>query len=195
MTTLSGIPRVESLNLDAMKRFYSTTSQPIADTRGISIQDTNTEYESMGTRQIYSRTVLRHPGGSAVVPLIHTDAVCVVQYRPALERMVVEIPGGRTQPGESALETARRELREESGLEAADLTFLYSCNAVPCSSDWTASIFLATDLYPVASMRLPELPTMACLVDLANVEYFVRLGVLVDAKTIASLLLVRSLGD
>ena len=45
----------------------------------------------------------------------------VRQYRPALERFTWELPAGMVDPGESALETCRRELLEETGLIARQI--------------------------------------------------------------------------
>ena len=44
------------------------------------------------------------------------EIVLVRQFRPGLGRIILEIPGGSTEPGESSmLEAAQRELLEETG--------------------------------------------------------------------------------
>ena len=52
----------------------------------------------------------------AVTPSGRTPLVR--QYRPAMERYTWELPGGLLEPGEDAADCCRRELREETGLEA-----------------------------------------------------------------------------
>lgn len=43
------------------------------------------------------------------------DVILIRQYRPALDAYVIELPAGLIEPGEAPLETARRELIEETG--------------------------------------------------------------------------------
>jgi ADP-ribose pyrophosphatase len=68
-----------------------------------------------------TREYIRHPGAVAILAL--TDAGNVVlerQYRYPLGRDFIEIPAGKVEPGEALLETAKRELLEETGYWAAD---------------------------------------------------------------------------
>ncbi|MGD0775729.1 MAG: NUDIX hydrolase, partial [Candidatus Solibacter sp.] len=53
---------------------------------------------------------------AAVVAITEDRRVLIVrQYRPALERETLELPSGLVDAGETPLETARRELLEETG--------------------------------------------------------------------------------
>jgi ADP-ribose pyrophosphatase len=69
----------------------------------------------------FERIVVRHPGAVVIVPAHDDGTVSLVrQYRPAVDAMVLQLPAGtRDEAGESAEATARRELVEEAGLEAA----------------------------------------------------------------------------
>lgn len=67
---------------------------------------------------------LRLPEYVAVLALTEQQRVLLVrQYRPAVEQYTLELPSGIVDPGEAHEETARRELREETGY-AADVELL-----------------------------------------------------------------------
>ena len=70
----------------------------------------------------------------------------VGQHRYALDRYSWEIPEGGVPAGESALDGARRELREETGIEAADWVEIGRAHLSNSVSDEEAVIYLATDL-------------------------------------------------
>jgi ADP-ribose pyrophosphatase len=75
-----------------------------------------------GEQPYYS---LRLPDYSAVIAITPEERILVVrQYRPALERYTLELPSGLVDPGEMPVETARRELLEETGYEAPEVVLL-----------------------------------------------------------------------
>ncbi len=73
------------------------------------------------------RDVVRHPGAVAVVALTEMGKIALVrQYRTSLDRVTVEIPAGKLEPGEDPLDCARRELKEETGFVAGKIAYLTS---------------------------------------------------------------------
>lgn len=73
------------------------------------------------------RMRIDHPEAAAVVPFVSEDEILMVrQYRYALGKETLEIPAGKLDPGETPEACVRRELREETGYEAGEFTFLYT---------------------------------------------------------------------
>ena len=93
--------------------------------------------------------VVGHPGGAAMVAINDRQEVCVLrQYRGAVGEWIWELPAGKLEPGEPALETARRELVEETGFSAGrwdDLGWVWASPGVFTEKLY---LYLARDLSP-----------------------------------------------
>ncbi len=84
-----------------------------------------------------------------VLPIDADGAVHLVgQWRFPLERYSWEMPEGGAEPGEDALECAKRELEEETGLSARTYQRILEMDLSNSLTDETAVIFIATDLTP-----------------------------------------------
>ncbi|WP_420453693.1 NUDIX hydrolase [Ilumatobacter sp.] len=145
----------------------------------------------------FERDVVRSPGAVGVVPLVfdaegNPSVVLVSQYRPPYEREVIEIPAGmRDVDGEDTAEVARRELIEEAGLRAGELSRLGEIYPSPGMTDSVTTIYLATGCTTVPHDRQgPEEEFMELLhVPLDEALAMVDRGEIVDAKTVTGLLL------
>ena len=68
---------------------------------------------------------LRVPDYAAILAITQDQRILAVrQYRPAVDRYTVELPSGIVDPGETAAETASRELLEETGYAAESIEVL-----------------------------------------------------------------------
>lgn len=91
--------------------------------------------------------VVRHPGGVGVLPLHDDGTVTLIrQLRPAVGRMLLEIPAGRLKPGEDPADCGRRELIEETGLTAETILPLGPFHPSPGVFDETIHLFLGRGL-------------------------------------------------
>jgi ADP-ribose pyrophosphatase len=99
----------------------------------------------------FARLVLEHPGAVIVLALDEEDRVlCLWQYRHPAQRSFVELPAGLCDAdGESPFEVARRELREEAALEAAEWTHLTTVWSSPGISAEVMHLYLARNLSEV----------------------------------------------
>mgnify|MGYP006322832879 FL=1 len=106
------------------------------------------------------RQYVDHTGAVAIVALDEDGRVLLIQqYRHPIREREWEIPAGLLDiAGEDPADTARRELAEETDLEAAQLEHLISIHTSPGGSDEIVHIYLARDLSaaPVAHEREAE---------------------------------------
>src|SRR5262245_22231905 len=65
---------------------------------------------------------VRHPGAVAILPFVDDRRVCLIRsHRLTVGKTLIEVPAGTREPNETPLETARRELTEETGYQATHL--------------------------------------------------------------------------
>jgi ADP-ribose pyrophosphatase len=70
--------------------------------------------------QVAGVEYVKHFGSVAILPLLDGDRVCLIRSRRlTVNETLIEVPAGTREPDESPLETARRELAEETGYRAA----------------------------------------------------------------------------
>lgn len=162
--------------------------------RGWAVTFNRATFEGPGG-EVFERFVVRHPGAVAVVAIDASDQVLLVhQYRPAVDRWVLELPAGtRDVDGEEPELTARRELAEEAGVGAASWELLTECVITPGFCDEFSWIYLATDLSTVATDRQgTEEHHMAVVpVPLAEFDEWVDRGEIIDASTMLGVALAR----
>lgn len=100
--------------------------------------------------RLYERGFIDHPGAVVVVPLLPGDdgpqVLMLRQYRPALERTILELPAGTREADEPWLTCAQRELREETGQRAASFVPLGEVWAAPGLTNERMALFLAEGL-------------------------------------------------
>ena len=96
----------------------------------------------------FDRLVVEHPGAAMVLAIDDEHRVLVLsQYRHPVRERVYQLPAGvLDEPGESPLEVAKRELREEAEYAAASWTPLISYLVSPGFTDQRFHVFLAREL-------------------------------------------------
>ncbi|MFT4286898.1 NUDIX domain-containing protein [Nocardioides sp.] len=108
-------------------------------------QDTITRPEG---GEPFDRLVVEHPGAAIVLAIDDEHRVLVQrQYRHAVGMRLYQLPAGvLDEPGESPLEVAQRELREEAEYAAASWTPLLDYFVSPGFTNQRFHLFLARDL-------------------------------------------------
>ena len=103
-----------------------------------------------GREEVVEREVVRRPDATAIVAYDDEHVWLVRQPREAVLEHTLEVPAGKLDvDGESALETAKRELGEEVGLAAGSWEPITSYYASTGYTEEVVHVFAATDLRPV----------------------------------------------
>ncbi len=93
------------------------------------------------------REIVEHSGAVGIVALDKDYNLWMVrQYRKALERVLLEIPAGTLEGNEDPLECARRELEEETGLQAAEWKKILYYHSAPGFCNEKLFLFMAQGL-------------------------------------------------
>ena len=134
------------------------------------------------------REVIEHSGRAAVLCVLDGKVALVRQFRYAYGEAIYEIPAGKLNAGEDPMLAAKRELEEETGLQAERLVHLFTLYPTPGYTNEKIYIYEAEGV-KAGAQRLDE-------GEFLNVEYMpvrdalsmVENGTIKDAKTIVALL-------
>lgn len=133
------------------------------------------------------REMIEHPGGASVLCVHEGKAALVRQFRYAYGEALLEIPAGKLERGEDPMLAAKRELEEETGLEAESLRHIFTLYPTPGYTNEKIYIYEAVNVKK-GQQHLDE-------GEFLNVVYLpveeavrmVKEGEICDAKTIVAL--------
>lgn len=138
------------------------------------------------------RELVFHNGAVAIIGITNEEKILLVrQFRKALEKSILEIPAGKIEKDETdPLETAKRELEEETGYQAKEMKKVTQFVASPGFCNEELTIYEATGLVKVDN-PLPQdedefLEVVALTLDEAKEK--IASGEICDAKTTYAML-------
>jgi ADP-ribose pyrophosphatase len=137
-----------------------------------------------------TREYVVHPGAVLVVPVLDDGRLIVErQFRYPLQRVFLEFPAGKIDPGEAPEQTAAREMIEETGYAVGRLVPLCVLHPVVSYSTEAIQCFVADGLRHVGARldhgEFLEVDAMSVDAMLAALDR----GEITDAKTVSALLL------
>ena len=137
-----------------------------------------------------SKDVIEHPGSVAIVPFVDDGWVCLINvFRPAVGRTLIEIPAGTLDRVESLPAAARRELREETGYQAAVLESLGELWMSPGILHEKMHLFVAKGLQSGSQSLEPNECIEPRVVRWNEAVAMCHDGLIEDAKTVAAIFL------
>lgn len=134
-------------------------------------------------------TTIIHPGAAVILPITDDgDILLLRQFRPSLNKWILELPAGTIEGDESPIECARRELIEETGYSAQHFEPLGQCSPLAGFCDEIQYLFVAKGLSPNQSLLPDDDEVINVIkVSLGDIENWIKTDEITDGKTIACL--------
>jgi len=154
--------------------------------------DIRQDFIRLPNGSVKQRDVVEHPPAVTILPIDEENNIWFIrQYRHPVDEVLLELPAGVMDEGESPIGTAQREIREEIGMSANYLELIGEFYLAPGYSTELMYIYLARELSeaPLPAdddefIRIEKIPIHLAY----QTEYLRQLR---DAKTIAALFLIR----
>ena len=181
--------------------------------------DKNLDWEEISTEHIvndqwidFRKSVYRYPDGRIFSPfysysrrdyavIVASDEegqlICVRQFRQGIKAVTTEFPAGGLEPGatpESALEAAKRELKEETGYVSDDWKHLLTIPSNATISDNYASIFAARNCRKSGDQCLDETEVLSVVKHSAeDIDTLIQNGQFQQAVHVMAWLLAKDI--
>jgi len=136
-----------------------------------------------------TREIVHHPGAAVMLPVLADGRILLErQFRLAAGRRLWELPAGTVDPGETPLQTARRELEEETGYLAKSWRKLLEFYPSPGFVAEKMTLFLASGLRPGAPRLEADEQITVHPFSLPELLAMIGKRKIVDGKTIVGVL-------
>ena len=136
--------------MSTLPRILATRS--VQSSRFLHVEQVDLEFAN-GVRRTYERLGGTYFGAAIIVPMIDAETVLLVrEYGVGVQRYELGLPKGRLEQGETVCEGANRELKEEVGYGAKQLSVIGKLSLSPAYMTHMTHVVLAQDLF---AERLP----------------------------------------
>ena len=165
----------------------------VAQSRIFNLESMDVEF-SNGSTRVYERLVSRGNGAVLVIPMLNDDTVLMIyEYSGGTDRYELGLTKGKIDKGETPLESAGSELKEEIGYGAKKLTFLKTITLAPGYQSSETHIVLAEDLYEEQADGDEPEPLEVVEHKLSDLEELTYKQDLTEARSILALYMVRDI--
>jgi ADP-ribose pyrophosphatase len=133
---------------------------------------------------------VKHGGSVAILPILSDGRICLIHSRRlTVGETLIEVPAGTREPNETPLETAARELAEETGYRAGHLEELIAYYPSPGVLSERIWIFVAHDLTPGEPAREANEEIENFIVMWDEALAMIDRGEIQDGKTLVAILM------
>jgi ADP-ribose pyrophosphatase len=130
------------------------------------------------------RAIVQHGGSAVMMPVDRRGRILLVrQYRLPAQGYLWELPAGRVDHGETFLQAARRELKEETGYTAKSWKKIATFFPSPGFLAERMTIFLATNLTAGESTPMDDERIETRWFAARELGKWIESGKIIDAKT------------
>ena len=140
------------------------------------------------------RSIIRHNGSAVMMAVDSKSNILLVrQYRLPAAKYLWELPAGKLDAGENALQAARRELLEETGYRARRWKKLVSFYPSPGYVSEKMTIFLASELTAGEAQPMEDERIECRWFRPREIAAMIRAGKIEDGKTMIGFMAWRQL--
>jgi len=163
----------------------------IAKSRLFAIEQIDLTF-SNGEQREYERMQGSGRGAVMILPMLDQDTLLLVrEYCAGTHSYELGFPKGLIDLNETPMHAANRELKEEVGYGAKQLTLIHTLKMAPAFFNATMSIFLAKNLYQESLLGDEPEPLEIVPWSLNNYQQLLSQNDFNEARSIAALLLLR----
>lgn len=128
-----------------------------------------------------------------IIPFDGENVYFIKQYRHPIKKVILELPAGGKNPKENSIECARREIIEETGIQAKNIKKIGFFYMSPSYSSQKVDVYLATNLtIGKKSPELTELITNLKCVPVTRLKRLIKENGVLSGPTLSSLYIFLS---
>ncbi len=169
-----------------MNKEITVKSEKIFEGKIINLRVDTVELQN---QKYAKREIVEHKGASAIIALNeNNELILVKQYRKAVEEFLYELPAGKINVAEEPKECALRELKEETGYEAKDVTKIYEIYSTPGFSNEKIYLFKAEGLTYTSTNFDEDEDIDVIAINKEKAKKMLETGQITDGKTLVGIL-------
>lgn len=164
--------------------------ETVAKSRLFNVESVDLEF-SNGVRRVYERMKPSSREAVMIVPIVDEHVILIREYAVGTESYELGFSKGLIDPGETVMQAANRELKEEVGFGAHELTFLKKLSMAPSYFSSKMNIVVAENLYPESLPGDEPEPLPQVRWPLANLMDLLDDPDFSEARNVSALFLLR----